>query len=342
MAAEKDLVLALRFVTEGGSADVPRRLAREVFSTESFQAAAETVRRDARDWTTSDGVQGLGVGEKLTDGQEAGQLALRVYVDRKLPLSRCKTPVPRKVPVPELGEVDTDVLEIGPVETEMFTTKARPAMPGCGLGHTAVTVGTFGCLVRKKGENPAVYILSNSHVLADSGAASPGDWVCQPGPRDGGSVPPDGLARLADFAPFDYGDGFPNLVDAAIAKVHSDRSVTGAIRIIGLRPMDVSHTLRRGMRIKKVGCTTDLTFGQIQDVDFRVRIPYKRDGFSQKALVGFRDQVLCTRYSQGGDSGAIILNRRDEVIGLHFAGSPSASIFNRIDHVFRALDIELA
>ena len=38
---------------------------------------------------------------------------------------------------------------------KLFTERVRPAMPGSGLGHTAVTVGTFGCLVREKGTRPA-------------------------------------------------------------------------------------------------------------------------------------------------------------------------------------------
>jgi hypothetical protein len=57
--------------------------------------------------------------------------------------------------------------------------------------------------------------------------------------------------------------------------------------------------------------------------------------------VGFRDQVLCTRYSDEGDSGAAILNMANRVVGLHVAGTPSASIFNRITHVLRLLDLDL-
>jgi hypothetical protein len=57
--------------------------------------------------------------------------------------------------------------------------------------------------------------------------------------------------------------------------------------------------------------------------------------------VGFRDQVLCTRYSASGDSGSAVLNMEKEIVGLHFAGSDSSSIFNRIGHVLDALSIEV-
>jgi hypothetical protein len=96
------------------------------------------------------------------------------------------------------------------------------------------------------------------------------------------------------------------------------------------------------MHVKKVGRTTDYTTGVITDVHFRLSLQYRRPSGKSKARVGFKDQVLCTRYSAPGDSGSIILNSSDRVIGLHFAGSRSASVFNRIQHVFNLLDIEVA
>jgi len=36
-----------------------------------------------------------------------------------------------------------------------------------------------------------------------------------------------------------------------------------------------------------------------------------------------RDQVLCTRYTAGGDSGAAVFNSNNQIVGLHFAGTPS-------------------
>jgi hypothetical protein len=58
-------------------------------------------------------------------------------------------------------------------------------------------------------------------------------------------------------------------------------------------------------------------------------------------LVGFRDQVLCTCYTAGGDSGSAVLNMSKKVVGLHFAASPSTSIFNPIKFTQAALKIEI-
>jgi hypothetical protein len=341
MASERELQLALEFISEGERAVIPRGQSREVFSTESFRAETRRIRERSRPWTQGPGIQGLGLGEKISGGKVGKDLALRVYVARKKPLSKVENRVPKRVRVPEVGEFPTDVEEIGVVEAETFRERVRPAMPGCGLGHRNVTVGTFGCLVRRRGDASRLFILSNSHVLADEGIARLGDAIVQPGPVDGGGRG-DRLARLAGFQPFVFSRvGYPNFVDAAIAEV-DPRRVDDVIRILGRRPAGVGRTLRRGMQVQKVGRTTDHTVGVVRDVDYRFSLAYKNPDSGRRSRVGLRDQVLCSRYTAGGDSGSLVLNRRGYALGLHFAGSPSTSIFSRIRDVFAALDIELA
>ncbi len=349
---ENELLLALDVVTEGAGAQAPRAIASEAFSTEGFRRQTERIQQRSLSWTAGPGIQGVGIGNKITKGAETEELSLRVYVDEKRPTSGLSNPVPKQVAIPEVGKAPTDVIAIGQLERETFTERARPAMPGCGVGHPDVTVGTFGCLVRKRGKKRGLYILSNSHVLADEGVAHVGDDTLQPGDFDGGGLPADRIGELADFVPFEFTDtGFPNLVDAAIAKVDKSRDVTRIIRLLGIEPVGVGRTVRRGMVVRKVGRTTDFTTGVIQDVHFRFSLKYKkpghrsahyrRRGHRRVGRVGFRNQVLCSRYTAGGDSGSAVLNSRGRVVGLHFAGSPSSSVFNRITHVFRLLDVEL-
>jgi hypothetical protein len=63
---------------------------------------------------------------------------------------------------------------------------------------------------------------------------------------------------------------------------------------------------------------------------------------SGRRAAGLTDLVLCSRYTAGGDSGSLVLNNRNRAVGLHFAGSPSSSIFCRIHNVFKLLNVELA
>lgn len=335
MTRKKDVVCALDMLTEGRAASVASALKDE----------AEAVCTAARGWTRGEGVQGLGVAYKTTKGKKTRQLSLKVYVEKKRPKSSCKKSelVPKTVSVGNLaaGKLPTDVVEIGKMELQMNTGRARPAQPGIGLGHGSVQVGTFGCLVRRRGSD-RLHILSNAHVLADQGLAQLGDPILQPALGDGGQPGADELAQLSGWVPIQFTDSsFPNLVDAAIAQVRK-RSVRTDILDIGL-PAGTAW-VRLGSEVKKSGRTSGFTMGQVLDTNFRVSFLYKNPWSSppgQFARAGLQDQVLCTRYSDVGDSGSAVLNRDNRVVGLHFAGSSSASAFNKIHHVMNLLDLEL-
>ena len=329
---KSSLRTALEMITEGAQAQVA-----EVLKPEALAKSAE-----ASPWMKSKTVQGYGIGRRFSGGHRMNELALKVYVEKKKPKSDLgREMVPSKIKLSDLGHhIETDVEEIGKIEKELDTGLHRPAFPGCGLGHVDVTVGTFGALVRKVGDKSKLYILSNSHVLADEGVASLGDKIIQPGAHDGGSAPADVIATLDEFIPFDFGSAFTNLVDAAIAKVKKKSQVISRVSTIGVPPSGVG-VARVGTKVKKVGRTTGLTHGEVLDTDFKTQLRYKKPG-GGTGIARFRDQVLCTRYTAGGDSGSIILHEENnKALGLHFAGSASSSIFNKIQNVIVALDIEI-
>lgn len=322
------LVRALDMITEGEAAPLPERL----------RETALEVKRSERAWSQGRGVQGLGIGPMITGGEVRPELSLKVYVERKLPLSKLRDPVPATLDLCD-RKIPTDVEEIGRVAAEPNTGRVRPAIPGFGVGHLNVTVGTLGCLVHAGGDKTKLFILSNSHVLADEGVGRKGDPIVQPGVYDGGADPGDRIGKLADWVPFTFSaSGYSNLVDAAIASV-AKSNVTSVIKVIGV-PAGTSTVVRRGMRVQKTGRTTDYTIGEIRDVNYRFALNYKKPG-GGTGRVGFRDQVLCTRYTSGGDSGSAVLNMSGKVVGLHFAGSPSTSIFSRIGHVLSLLNVDV-
>jgi hypothetical protein len=329
MHSESELLTALDILTLGGGE-----------SGTALTAETLAARTEHQEWVNGSVIQGFGIGEKVTDGEILDEVVLKVYVDQKIPEQELPSgaKIPKQVYVPGIdGAIQTDVEAIGVVHLESNTTRVRPAIPGFSIGHTAVTAGTFGCLVQKGSDDSLFYILSNSHVLADEGLASKGDSIIQPGKADGGTTPTDLLGALEDFVPFDFSPGYPNRVDAAIAKVNDKTQVTSAIRIIGV-PVGTSLVLSRGMQVQKCGRTTDYTIGIIRDINYRTTLNYKRVG-GGTSPAGFQDQVLCTRYTDSGDSGSAVLNMQKELLGLHFAGSDSSSIFNKIGNVFTALKI---
>jgi hypothetical protein len=156
-----------------------------------------------------------------------------------------------------------------------------------------------------------------------------------------GASPQDAIAQLASWVPLDFGRTHrPDFADAAIAKIRDRRFVTAAIPHIGI-PTGVTNNIKAGDRIRKTGRKTDYTEGVIQDVNFKGSILYRRrlkNGKVRKGRVRFSRQVMCTRYSSSGDSGAVVL-KGSRIAGLHFLGSSSRSVFTPISTVMHRLGV---
>ncbi|RMG90942.1 MAG: hypothetical protein D6708_07805 [Candidatus Dadabacteria bacterium] len=278
-------------------------------------------------------VVGVGIGFKEVKGKATKDLALVVYVEKKL----LKKDLPRNAVVPQECEgTKTDVVETGRLEALANTARLRPCRPGFSLGHYRITAGTFGCLVRDRCPPCRTYILSNNHVLANSNGASPGDPVLQPGRYDGGAYPRDLVARLARFVPIRFGspDRY-NLVDAALALPVDLRAVIGPIHGLGLPAGTAEATL--GQAVVKTGRTTGTTAGRVTGIDATVAVGYRASGTAY-----FRNQIITSNMSQGGDSGSLLLERAGRrAVGLLFAGSSRITIHNTIHNVLIALGVEL-
>jgi hypothetical protein len=308
-------------------------------------------------------VVAAGIGFKTVQGNGDGTLSIVCSVTHKV-RPQLLSPQDR---IPDSIEgIPTDIVPTGPFYAfQARTDRHRPAPGGVSIGHRDITAGTLGCLVRR---NNQVFILSNNHVLANSNDATVGDPILQPGPFDGGRLPADQIAELSEFVPIRF-VGAPsdcsfadavarvlnalarmigsdtrlkavtmqvgeNHVDAAIARPLADDLVTPEIleigRIQGLGRGEL------GMAIKKSGRTTGLTQGQILQVDVTVDVQY-----GAGRVARFTDQLLAGPMSQGGDSGSAVLDSGNRLVGLLFAGSPTSTVINRIEHVFSALRVTL-
>jgi hypothetical protein len=94
------------------------------------------------------------------------------------------------------------------------------------------------------------------------------------------------------------------------------------------------------MVLKKVGWTQGLSYGVVRDVDFEAQFYFNgADGVARRA--GFAQQILCTKFTQDGDSGSIALSTGNAVVGMVMGGSDSVTVINRITHVFRLLNLTL-
>ena len=329
---------------------------------DDFDAARAILKGNYEKLLARSNVVATGVGYKYSKGKRTDQMSIICSVVDKVPVSAlsAKDLVPK-----ELDSLPTDVFRIGKVRAQARTGRFRPAPGGVSIGHFDITAGTLGCLVKKDGQT---FILSNNHVLANSNDAQAGDAILQPGPLDGGRVPDDQIATLADFIPLQFptteGGGScagcststlnvtsaafrqptrfqtvmpqaaDNLVDCALAGPLNLEDLSNEIIDIGSIAGVAEATL--GMAIKKNGRTTEFTTGEILQVDVTVNVDYREAGVAR-----FTDQLLATPMSAGGDSGSAVLNDNNEIVGLLFAGSDSSTLINPIQAVFSALGVTL-
>jgi hypothetical protein len=343
MSTRAEFDIAFQVITEGERAKISGELKRRLFGAQ-WARTMRAVQADADRWINTPEVQGLAVGTRTRAGRRTKELAIVVYVERKVPPKQLKKAVPDEIRIPGLGSFPTDVVAVGKVRPLQYPDYVRPAMPGCSVGHyKMVTYGTFGLLVRKRpGHGAGVFILSNSHVLAQDGLAAKGDAIVQPGPGD--NVGSSGtIATLDDWEPFNFATtGWPNLVDAAIARVVSPKTnVTACIRQIEVIPVATSSQITEGMTVKKVGRTSDCVSSTVIETSCNLQYPHMKTK-TKAGLVRYSEQVRCGRIAGPGDSGSIVLNAQNEVVGLCSSGTDSDCWFNRIDNVFSALNIEIA
>ncbi len=314
-------------------------------------------------------VVGVAVGHKVTDGRETDEPCIVVLVKRKLPEGQLRPEdlVPRR-----LNNVSTDVVESGEIKALQLldmqgkprTARWRPAPGGVSIGHIDITAGTLGCLVERHGE---IFILSNNHVLANANLGKVGDPVLQPGPYDGGQLSSDRIATLEAFVPIRFeGQGSRargaatiarllgpvlravgleaevrsiakasfNRVDCAIARPMNPSDVSSEILQIGT-PSGVGDA-QMGMAIRKSGRTTGLRSDKVRGLEGTVRVDY---GEGREAV--FRGQILAGPMSEGGDSGAAVLDDQANVVGLLFAGSSSTTVINPVTDVLQALSVAI-
>ncbi|MFQ5552616.1 MAG: hypothetical protein ACE5EW_02735 [Thermoplasmata archaeon] len=288
-------------------------------------------------------VVGLAVGKKTVGGEETDELCLVVLVREKLPEAEL---APRERIPKRINDISTDVVEAGELEAlgqrlrviRRPVDRWRPAPGGVSLAHANVSAGTLGCVVRRDGEP---FILSNSHILSDSGRGAVGDPILQPAPEDGGRDPEDVIAHLSDFVPLRWrwrgilrilSPLFPrrNQVDCALARPVSVGDLRGDLSRIG--PVEGVAAPFIGQDVRKSGRTTGLTRGRVMLLDATVTIRY---GEGREAL--FTDQIITTDMSQGGDSGALVVDDDRRAVGLLFAGSEQVTVLNRISQVLSEL-----
>jgi hypothetical protein len=253
-------------------------------------------------------------------GRSGKQHVVAVRLQRRALINH---PVLEEIRKKAKGEVDVRYVgRLVKLETPATLRKRRrPLVIGCSIGHFSVTAGTLGCFVKER-KSGATLILSNNHVLANENAAKKGDAILQPGSLDKGKRPKDVVARLRKFVKLT--PGAANIVDCAdatpVAGIAFDSKTLGSFgTLAGLGAKLVDN----GAVVRKVGRTTGETSGRVTAFELdNVVVAYDIGNLR------FDDQIEIEgagidAFSDGGDSGSLIVDEALNAIALLFAGGDS-------------------
>lgn len=248
--------------------------------------------------------------------QKGKQHQLAVRVQRR---SMESHPILEEIKKTAKGEIDLKFVgKILKLETSAtLQKKRRPLVIGCSIGHFKITAGTLGCFVkdRKTGE---ILILSNNHVLANEGLARIGDKILQPGKFDGGTISQHAIGTLKRFVKLKKATA--NLVDCAVADIksginHRNTTLGSFGNLAGL-----GDDVVPGEIVHKVGRTTGETTGKVTAFELdNVVVQYDIGNLK------FDNQIEIegsgnNSFSDGGDSGSLIVNDSLQAVALLFAG----------------------
>jgi hypothetical protein len=305
------------------------------------------------------GVEAVDIREKVTDGKPTGELAIVVSVSRKKP----KTQLSKDETIPaEVDGIPTDVVEekivlhaasmmLEPAEVQVDAGAYSPLKGGIGMGPcrsvflsppdvpTAgnyVFVGTLGAMVKDRSSGAAM-ALTNFHVGCIDDGWTVGDVMAQPSLVDGGSCPADRFATLTRAVLSEKVDGSVSTLDAG---------KTWNCEIVEIGSIKGHTNATNGMNVRKRGRTTGLTYGNVTSIDASVSIDYG-DGLGTHVLKHqIRvdvDTSKSTQFGDHGDSGSVVVDDTNKVVGLHFAGNTAGTtgFANPIQAVLDELDVDL-
>ncbi|GGA41832.1 hypothetical protein [Dyella nitratireducens] len=266
------------------------------------------------------GVHTVGLGGKVTAGLPTGEVAIRVQVTQKKPLSE----IPAEERIPEtIDGIKTDVIQSaravkystlsGGVEIEFIDSSTA--------GTITMDSGTLGCFARTTGATPQVVLLSNDHVLYGE----------TPRRKDGDPVLVESstgcVQKTVAFNFKTAGNNDP-LVDAAIATLASGTDWQAQIHgvavkgILDFRQSNLSHLptsvqnqiTNHTYHVNKYGATTSLKGGVIIDINATT------DTMSGQLQI--KPDSGNDYFSKPGDSGSAIYDDNGYVIGLLWGGDP--------------------
>jgi hypothetical protein len=353
-------LLAKRFMVAGKMSVVPGSIGT---SDEGIQLAAKLKREDAWEETQAFailGVQAVGYSDGIeSESGERSPPEVVVYAAKttvKEINALAKSVVAGvSVRIRKIGLVTVHPDDVDGVETEPHAYVCENGRVACGGSCSTATgyAGTIGALVRKA-KDDSIYLLSCNHVIAACNQIDPGMPIMAPAPDDArpDKVLPLSIARLHEAILLQTGSlglagsGEEDLALGRIINPDLVSSWQGDPENGFDTPTEIVDA-KPGMKVKKFGRTTGLTFGV---VDALVAEPYPVHCQSKKfkGEVWFRNIVYVDGQGEAfalpGDSGSLVVTEDGtKAVGLLFSSNGNGEFGQLIPmrHVAGKLGVSL-
>ena len=264
------------------------------------------------------GIIGTGAGFKKKNNRYTDEICICIEVAKKIPVSELSK---EDIIPSSMDDVSIDVVEIKkfvpyslkiPLEKALQASQYRPLVGGSqvtnGIQDTNgnISVGTLGCIVHLPDKkHPFNALLSNYHVLyADN--AGDGHIIGQP------------TTEKSDLVAHNTkGKKLGSDVDVAIAKL--DDKIEGSNHVLTIGTLKGFNDAYVGMKVRKYGITTYYTEGQV----IQVGVVIIDDNWYYTGLYiqqGYPKINPFGRFSDHGDSGSVIVDADNYIVGLLWGG----------------------
>lgn len=221
-------------------------------------------------------------------------------------------------------------------ETGRITAQASvqqvydPVVPGCAISSVKDSFGTLGAIVW--GQHLGSAVISNSHVLN----RTQGGVVWQPEFRGSGARRIGKVYQAVSPAVDEI-----NTFDGAIAELAEDVTYNPRPEGFAFGPLRNSR-VAPGTRCAKLGASTGLTFGVVDQFETRIAAWYgkKLMHFARQYQIKSSGEGLFSTY---GDSGSIVATTDMwQPFGLLFAGNREYSWASPLEAALVSFDVSLA
>ncbi|MPQ42914.1 hypothetical protein [Clostridium tarantellae] len=296
-------------------------------------------------------VLGIGLGYKEIKNMITKELCLHVLVKKKVLAQNLyeKDKIPKsflgiKTDVIETGElniknsISNDTISVNEKDIQILRKKTKIIQAGYSIGPFHKVAGTIGGIVFDNNDERIPYMLSCNHVFTRGNKGKKGSSILQPGVTDGGYYNGNIMGNLYEKIDFIYNKSKEdyknpqNVVDAAIAKFDSKKLLYSTdIYKIG-KLTDISQG-NLGNKVQKVGRTTGYTTAVVisTNVSTNFQMEY--------GICSFKELIRTNHLGDGGDSGSLVVNFENKVIGLLIGGSNRSDYIAPIETVLNYLNI---